>query len=416
MYTTVHTITNTSAVIDWSRPSDPNGVIEGYHLYFLSGNLTDVRTIRSKDPRIEHTLTQLSPFSTYYVWIRAFTWKHEGESSTKLSVRTDVSAPARPSISNISCSEDNMMRLQWTECEWFSEEREGRAQCVYTVRVTEISTGDIVEEVRVNNTGLNMDNDTGLVEADTGPLVPDTTYMVSVQAASVSVYRSEVVYSGPWSQELHLHLQDGCRLTYSTDGEDLVNNATTSLYGNTIHGSGPGVIAGIVVTTIILVLILIGIIVWNKFCKESYYYLEESGGGQNNNIATQWETEVQHRVTAEQFLAQVKNLHLEGDREFVVHFKNLTAAGESHHHNGAGGPGRVLRTNTAATCSYETPFHVDGYNQPKAYLATPLPLPYKFNFFWKQIWEQKVSVIVMLENIAENGKVIVTLSHLDHVI
>ena len=50
-----------------------------------------------------------------------------------------------------------MMRLQWTECEWFSEEREGRAQCVYTVRVTEISTGDIVEEVRVNNTGLNMD-------------------------------------------------------------------------------------------------------------------------------------------------------------------------------------------------------------------------------------------------------------------
>ena len=121
MYTTVHTITNTSAVIDWSRPSDPNGAIEGYHLYFLSGNLTDVRTIMSKDPRIEYTLTRLSPFSTYYVWIRAFTWKHEGESSTKLVVRTDVSAPLGTSVTNISCSEDNRLRVQWAECQWFRQ-------------------------------------------------------------------------------------------------------------------------------------------------------------------------------------------------------------------------------------------------------------------------------------------------------
>ena len=121
MYTTVHTITNTSAVIDWSRPSDPNGAIEGYHLYFLSGNLTDVRTIMSKDPRIEYTLTRLSPFSTYYVWIRAFTWKHEGESSTKLAVRTDVSAPLGTSVTNISCSEDNRLRVQWSACQWFRQ-------------------------------------------------------------------------------------------------------------------------------------------------------------------------------------------------------------------------------------------------------------------------------------------------------
>ena len=420
MYTTVHTITNTSAVIDWSRPSDPNGVIEGYHLYFLSGNLTDVRTIRSKDPRIEYTLTQLSPFSTYYVWIRAFTWKHEGESSTKLSVRTDVSAPIGTSITNISCSEDNRVRVQWSECEWFRENMEGRAQCVYTVRVTEAHTGDIVEEIRVNNTGIPMDNDTDLMEVDTGPLAPDTTYKLSVQAASVSVYRSEEVYPGPWSEGVHLHLQNGCQLTYTEDSGDKASNMVTSLYRNTNTGSGPGVIAGVVVTTIILVIILIGIIVWNKFCKESYYYLEESGGGQSSNIATQWETEVQHRVTAEQFLAQVKNLHLEGDREFVVHFKNLTAPGETHnnHNNNGtsgGGPGRVVRSSHTDTCSYEAPFYVDGYNQPRAFLATPLPLPYKFNFFWKQIWEQKVSVIVMLENIAENGKVIGSVSHFDRV-
>ena len=133
-------------------------------------------------------------------------------------------------------------------------------------------------------------------------------------------------------------------------------------------------------------------VIWHRFCKESYYYLDESGSSANttkDNIATQWETEVQHRVTAEQFLAQVKNLHLEGDREFVVHFKEVTDQ----------------RVTGQQQSSYEQPFFVDGYKQPRAFMASPLPLPYKYNYFWKQIWEQKVAVIVMLENIAENGKV-----------
>ena len=33
MYASVHSVTNSSAVVDWSRPSDPNGVILGYHLH-----------------------------------------------------------------------------------------------------------------------------------------------------------------------------------------------------------------------------------------------------------------------------------------------------------------------------------------------------------------------------------------------
>ena len=106
-------------------------------------------------------------------------------------------------------------------------------------------------------------------------------------------------------------------------------------------------------------------------------------------------------MTAEQFLAQVKSLHLEGDREFVTHFRNVTERPGRGKGAGAG----QLAGAGAGGGSYEAPFYVDGYNQPKAFLATPLPLPYKFNFFWKQIWEQKVAVIVMLENIAENGKV-----------
>ena len=59
MYATIHSMTNVSAVVDWSRPSNPNGVIEGYRLYFLHGNFTDVKTIKSRDPRVDYILTNL---------------------------------------------------------------------------------------------------------------------------------------------------------------------------------------------------------------------------------------------------------------------------------------------------------------------------------------------------------------------
>ena len=59
MYATIHSMTNVSAVVDWSRPSNPNGVIEGYRLYFLHGNFTDVKTIKSRDPRVDYVLTNL---------------------------------------------------------------------------------------------------------------------------------------------------------------------------------------------------------------------------------------------------------------------------------------------------------------------------------------------------------------------
>ena len=390
MYTTVHTITNTSAVVDWSLPADPNGVIEGYHLYILHNNVTDVVTIKSKDPRIEHQLTELTPSSVYHVWIRAFTWKHEGESSVKLSVRTDVSAPLVSRVTNVTCHGDNSLSVMWTPCSW-SVDPVHSVRCSYTLRLEDTSTSHVTSiSVNTSTAALTDLNTVMMIRSE--PLRAESVYRVSVMAATVSIYRSDVTYPGPWSPPVHLAMVSGqCHLSYSAQ-----------YHGHLAPDTGaddelvlsPGVIAGIVITCVTMIIIIAGMIVWRRFCKESYYYLDESGGSPNttrDSIATQWETEVQHRVTAEQFLAQVKNLHLEGDKEFVVHFKNVTDQ-------------KTVPT-PRDQCSYEQPFYVDGYKQSRAYMASPLPLPYKFNYFWKQIWEQKVAVIVMLENVAENGKV-----------
>ena len=154
MYATVHSVTNISAVVDWSMPANPNGVIEGYRLYFLHGNYTDVKTIKSRDPRVDYVLTDLSPATQYYVWIKAFTWKTEGVSSSRLSIRTDVGLPREPSITNISCSIDNTITIQWD-----NTNKDGD----YLVRITEENTISL-NTVTENTIRLNGSQDEDYIQ------------------------------------------------------------------------------------------------------------------------------------------------------------------------------------------------------------------------------------------------------------
>ena len=129
MYTTVHTITNTTAVVDWSRPQEPNGIIVGYRLYFLNGNKTEVKTIKSKDPRLDFRLTDLRPASLYYVWIKAFTWKTEGESSSKLSP-----GQASRSESHAACAYRTLARNRSKPMDHASPSAAVTAICIIRIR------------------------------------------------------------------------------------------------------------------------------------------------------------------------------------------------------------------------------------------------------------------------------------------
>lgn len=51
--------------------------------------------------------------------------------------------------------------------------------------------------------------------------------------------------------------------------------------------------------------------------------------------------------------------------------------------------------------------HLQGYKMvSEQYIAAQAPLPETIEDFWRLIWEQRCSTIVMLTNLVENNKVI----------
>jgi len=52
-------VTNDSVLVRWRRPLRPNGVVQGYRLYYMHGNYTDVKTVREPTEAMQYTLDGL---------------------------------------------------------------------------------------------------------------------------------------------------------------------------------------------------------------------------------------------------------------------------------------------------------------------------------------------------------------------
>ena len=62
-------------------------------------------------------------------------------------------------------------------------------------------------------------------------------------------------------------------------------------------------------------------------------------------------------------------------------------------------------TNPKEKDEYLNANYVDGFRRPSAYIATQGPMKNTTDLFWRMVYEQKSSIIVMITHLVENGKV-----------
>ena len=132
---TATTITQTSLVLNWSPPSDPNGNIEGYYIRYNTPPPNDImRSTLSSNEEVLNvsssvttiTFTDLSPYTLYTFSIAAYSFQHAdnnspfmivmGQFSEDTSFRTLEAAPTPPlNFTLIQSSSSSSLEASWVE-------------------------------------------------------------------------------------------------------------------------------------------------------------------------------------------------------------------------------------------------------------------------------------------------------------
>lgn len=187
--------------LKWDEPEFPNGVIRGYHVYIvnLRQNSTEVKKVINPTRSMEFTASNLKPFTSYRVFVKAFTSKIEGESSRILEVLTDVQGPNSPTIINVTCSSLDSLYLQWERPTNFYNQ----IDYYYVYYRPEESWS--FEEIM-----LSASRERLLHEIMISNLTANSLYEVKVQGASRSIIEHNKIYRGEFSQPRKVVLQSKC--------------------------------------------------------------------------------------------------------------------------------------------------------------------------------------------------------------
>ncbi|GAB6020093.1 hypothetical protein CHUAL_002826 [Chamberlinius hualienensis] len=400
-------VTNNMIKVEWEQPENPNGIIQGYRLYYMHKNYTDVRTLRNPEPKMEYMLTNLEPYRSYKIWLKAFTSRYEGEPSEMLTTWTDVEAPSQPQLVNVSCQSHDSIYLQWQRPHLYYNQVD-----YYYVYYRSEKSWDF-QQLGVASPSNQEDHSLFLPN-----LTSYTMYEVKVRGATRSLVNKTHLYKGPFSEARKVVLHDRCSRELSSYPASL----------GPVDGASAGMIAGLVCASFTLFLAILALILWRKCFQATYYYLDDpppKAAVSQLNMADIYEESEYPSVHVSLWGKHVGALHADGDIGFSKEYEAIqqaTAAEllaeqsqtvENKPKNRylnivAYDHSRVILRPIPGQkkCpDYVNANYIDGYYRPRAYIGTQGPLPTTFGDFWRMVWEQRVVIIVMITNLIERGRV-----------
>ncbi|XP_023290155.1 tyrosine-protein phosphatase 99A [Orussus abietinus] len=409
---TAHGVTSSSIELSWQEPENVNGVIEGYRVYYMHSNFTDVKTHKddkahrddnAKNQVVTFNLTSLEPFTEYIIWVKAFTWKNEGEPSEHITHKTDIAGPGAPTILNLTCQAHDAIYIHWARPGLFWNTID-----YYYITYSSPNAKEY-EEIELLADKEELDSRTVIPN-----LTMNTMYEVMVRGATRSIIDRRLVIKGNNTEPRKILVAQDCDKT-----PPLMRRSTKDL--------SAGVIAGMVCACFAVMLAIASFVLWRKCFHTAYYYLDYPP----RNVPTlqDWENSEQDgertAVAVQQFAQHVTELHADGDIGFSKEYEliqldtgSYTVENSEYAENKTknrylnilaydhtrvqllscgGGPPKKGQ-------DYVNANYIDGWQRARAYIGTQGPLPPTFDGFWRMVWEQRVSIIVMITNLVERGR------------
>ncbi|CAB4058545.1 PTPRG [Lepeophtheirus salmonis] len=420
-------ILNSSITLEWSRPLRPNGIIQGYRLYYMRKNFTDVKNCSTSGAH--HTVL--------FVWLRAF--------------YSDVKGPSAPVITNLTCRDVNSIFIQWdpprrvyNRVDHYFVYYQSDDQVQYQVVTINMETITFKErKILLTNLTSNM------------------VYTIQLRAGTNSIYDNDRLYKGEISHPQRLHLRINC---------DTIQAFSVLEAGDTSGESGnykelsTGILAGFGLVVICIIIGVVVLILKKRYSSESYYYVGDNAhhhhhhrSHANSHAASSETVDTLKSIDDDSNVESLPMLSLKSTSEYALSSKegsnkplvgarilefesilewekelwkslNLEEPPEnvgtrtidrkdnkgsryanaiSYEHT------RVTLESTGASSKkkgtygkdYLNANFVDGFDgRKKSYIATQGPIPSTFNLFWRMVWERNVHVVVMMTNLVESGK------------
>ncbi|XP_012938236.1 tyrosine-protein phosphatase 99A [Aplysia californica] len=416
-----------SFYVNWEPPVRLNGQLIRYELTWMHNNTTMPRSITGHLIKHMTAFVQgLKPYTLYHVKVAAVTNGGLGEFSDPFPALTDVAAPGPPRNLNITMKGPRSVLMTWEVPKVFYKNVDN-----YLIKGWDNRGQDVKVEVMGHLTEYNL---TGLRM--------NTRYHLKVAAVTNALFSSNK-WVGDFTKvqkfDIGENVIDGGNVIWDRDygnsHKDYDPNAVTGTEPDS-GGIGAGIIAGIV-CAVVLLLVVVALVVGYRWytCRRcyqaAYLYLAVPSNGQSVqpaiiHVEEPSEGKQYPDIPVEDFLGHVNQMHTDSDIAFAQEFDEINRASCSDkypcdHSNHSENRNKNRYVNIVAydhsrvvllkaemgrlrQSDYINANYVDGYKKPKAYIATQGPLPQTFPDFWRMVWEQNTSVIVMITNLMEKER------------